>query len=146
MNWLFLKVIFSLCYSNSLNVFLLVFFPSSTYGGFPSLYSPLQSISIVYLFIIQPRSQVSVLLSSFSSFLWVVVVENTVQRSSLHYCGQESCCSAFNAVVATFLQDISVFLSLPCTLEVYLHCWTFLEGYPSQAEVHFTDIRQVWGG
>ena len=91
MNWLFLKVISSLYYSNFLNVFLLVFFPSSTYGGFPPLYSPLQSISIVHLFIIQPRTQVSVLLSNFSSFLWAVVVENTIQRSSSHWCGQESC-------------------------------------------------------
>ena len=49
-------------------------------------------------------------------------------------------------MVAAFPLDISVFLSLPCTSEVYLHCWNFLEGYPSQNEVHFTDIRQVRGG
>ena len=30
------------------------------------------------------------------------MVENTVQRSSPHYCGQESCCCAFNTVVVAF--------------------------------------------
>ena len=49
-------------------------------------------------------------------------------------------------MVATFSLDISVFLSLPCASEVYLHGWNFLEGYPSQDEVHFSDIRQVRGG
>ena len=113
---------------------------------FPPLYSPLWSIFFVHLFIIQLCTQVSVMLSSFSGFLWAVVVESTIQKSSPHKCGQESCCSAFNVVVAAFPLDISVFLSLLYTSEVYLHCWNFLEGYPSQNEVHFTDIRQVWGG
>ena len=58
-------------------------------------------------------------------FLRVKVIENTVQRSSPHKCGQESCCNAFNAVVAAFSQDISASLSLPCTLVVYLHHWNF---------------------
>ena len=85
MNWLFLKVSFSLCYSNSLSLFLcLYFFRSPSYGVSPPLYSPHQFILIVHLFIIQPCTQVSVLLSSFSGFLWAVVVENTVQRSSPH--------------------------------------------------------------
>ena len=44
-------------------------FRSPSYGGFPPLYSPLQAISILHLFIIQPCTQVSVLLSSFSGFL-----------------------------------------------------------------------------
>ena len=48
--------------------------------------------------------------------------------------------------VAAFPQDISVFLSLPCASEVYLYCWDFLEGYPSQGEVRLTDNRQVRGG
>ena len=56
------------------------------------------------------------------------MIENTVQRSSPHKCGQESCCNAFNAVVAAFSQDISASLSLPCTLVIYLHLWNFLEG------------------
>ena len=49
-------------------------------------------------------------------------------------------------MVAAFPLDISVFLSLPCASEVYLQGWNFLEGYPSQDEIHFTDIRQVRGG
>ena len=61
-------------------------------------------------------------------FLGVKVVENTVQRSSPYLCDQESYCNAFNAVVAVFSLDISVFLSLPCTFEVYLRRWSFLEG------------------
>ena len=79
MNWLFLKVSSSLCYSNSLSLFLcLYFFKFTSYGVSPPLYSPYQFIPIVYLFIIQPYTQVFVLLSSFSGFLWAVVVENTV--------------------------------------------------------------------
>ena len=35
-------------------------------------------------------------------FLGVKVINNTVQRSTPHKCGQESCCNAFNAVVAAF--------------------------------------------
>ena len=66
--------------------------------------------------------------SQLFDFLGVKVIENTVQRSSPHKCGQESCCNAFNAVVATFSQDISASLSLPCTLVIYLHIWNFLEG------------------
>ena len=49
-------------------------------------------------------------------------------------------------MVATFPLDISMFLSLPYASEVYLHGWNFLESYPSQDEVHVTDICQVRGG
>ena len=49
-------------------------------------------------------------------------------------------------MVVAFPQDISVFLSFPCAPEVYLRCWNFLEGYPSQAQDHLIDIRQVQGG
>ena len=56
------------------------------------------------------------------------MIENTIQRSFPHKCGQESCCNAFNAVVAAFSKDISAFLSLPCTFVIYLHLWNFLEG------------------
>ena len=68
------------------------------------------------------------LLSQLFDFLGVKVIQNTVQRSSPHKCGQESCCNAFNAVVAAFSQDMSASLSLPCTLVSYLHLWNFLEG------------------
>ena len=74
------------------------------------------------------------------------MVANTVQRSFPHSCGQESCCNAFNVVVAAFSLDISVFLSLPCTFEVYLCCWSFLEGGLEQDEAHFIDICQIRGG
>ena len=46
-------------------------------------------------------------------------------------------------MVAAFPQYISVFLSFPCSSEVYLHRWNFLEGYISQGEVDLTDICQV---
>ena len=68
------------------------------------------------------------LLSQLFDFLRVKVIQNTVQRSSPHKCGQESCCNAFNAVVAAFSQDISASLPLPCTLVSYLHLQNFLEG------------------
>ena len=49
----------------------------------------------------------------------------TVQGSSPHKCNQKNCCSAFNAVVAAFLLDISVYLfffvrawSLSLSLEI----------------------------
>ena len=74
------------------------------------------------------------------------MVVNTVQRSSPHKCGQESCCDVFNAVVVAFSLDISVFLSLPCTFEVYLRRWSFLEGGLEQDEAHFIDICQIRGG
>ena len=52
--------------SNSLPIFLYSYFRSPSYGGFLTLYSLLQAISIVHLFIIQPCTQVSVLLNNFS--------------------------------------------------------------------------------
>ena len=85
MKWLFLKVSSSLCYSNSLSLFLcLYFFRSPSYGVSPPLYNHHKFIPIVHLFIIQPCTQVFVLLSTFSGFLWEVVVENTIQRSYPH--------------------------------------------------------------
>ena len=44
-------------------------FRSPNYGGFLMLYNLLQAVSIVHLSLIQPCTQVSVLLSSFSGFL-----------------------------------------------------------------------------
>ena len=41
-------------------------------------------------------------LSQLFDFLGVKMIFNTVQGSSPHKCGQESCCNAFNAVVAAF--------------------------------------------
>ena len=48
-------------------------------------------------------------------------------------------------MVAAFPQDISALLSFPCSSEVYLRHWNFLEGYISQGEVDLTDICQVRG-
>ena len=39
-----------------------------------------------------------------------------------------------------------MFLSLPCTFEVYLRRWSFLEGCLEQDEAHFIDICQIQGG
>ena len=64
----------------------------------------------------------------FFDFLGIKITFNTVQGSSPHKCGQESSCGAFNAVVATFSQDISASLSLPYALVIYLYLWNFLEG------------------
>ena len=49
-------------------------------------------------------------------------------------------------MVAAFSLDISVFLSLPYTFEVYLRRWSFLEGRLEQDEAHSIDICQIRGG
>ena len=49
-------------------------------------------------------------------------------------------------MTAAFSQDISVFLSLLYTSDVYPRCCNVLEAYPSQEKAHLTDIRQVRGG
>ena len=80
---LFLEVSSLLCYSNSLSIISLLIFSISSYGGFLTLYSLFQAISIVHLFIIQPCTQLSVLLSIFSGFLWTVVLK-ILFRGLLH--------------------------------------------------------------
>ena len=80
---LFLEVSSSLYYSNSLSIISLLIFSISSYGGFLTLYSLFQAISIVHLFIIQPCTQLSVLLSIFSGFLWTVVLK-ILFRGLLH--------------------------------------------------------------
>ena len=96
------------------------------------------SLVLVFLF----------LLSQLFDFLGVKVIQNTVQRFSPHKCGQESCCNAFNAVVAAFSQDISASLSLPCTLVIYIHLWNFLEGglrgSRGSPHRHMPDPRRVF--
>ena len=82
--------------------------------------------------------------------LWLSVNSSgwayTVQRSSSHKCGQESCCNTFNAVVVAFPLDISVFLSSPYVPEVYPYRWSLLEGYLSHSGACSTDIRPVREG
>ena len=67
----------------------------------------------------------------------------TVQGSSPHKCGQKSCCNAFNAMVAVFSLDISVFLSSSYMPEVYLHYWKLLEGHLSHPGTYLTDICPI---
>ena len=70
----------------------------------------------------------------------------TVQKSSPHKCGQKSCCSAFNVVVAVFPLDIFVFLSSPYVPEVYPHRRRLLDDHLSHPGTCLIDIRPVRGG
>ena len=65
----------------------------------------------------------------------------TVQGSFPHKCGQRSCCSAFNAVIAAFLLDISVFLSSSYVPEVHPYHWKFLEDHLSRPSICLIDIH-----
>ena len=76
----------------------------------------------------------------------MVVVETTLFRGFFsHKCAQKSCCSAFNAVIAAFSLDISVFLSSPYVPEVYPHRWILLEGHQSHQDTRVTDIYPIRG-
>ena len=70
----------------------------------------------------------------------------TVQGSSPHKCGQKSCFSAFNAVVAAFLLDISVSLSFLYAPKVHPYHWTFLEGHLSHPSTCLTNIHPIREG
>ena len=122
------RLYFSRCYSSYFLMFLL-FLPC------PFLLKVLLHYIVLHCSILSSTCLSSSLVLEFLflfsqlfDFLGVKVIQNTVQRSSLHKCGQESCCNAFNAVVAAFFQNISASLSLPCTLVSYFHLWNFLEG------------------
>ena len=124
----FFRLCSSRCYSNSSFLFFL-------FLSCPLLLEVLLHYIVLHCLILSttclPSSLVLEFLSLFSQlfdFLGVKVIENTVQRSFPHKCGQESCCNAFNAVVAHFSQDISASLSLPCTFVIYLHLRNFLKG------------------
>ena len=84
---------------------------------------------------------------SHQAFLWLSVngdgCDYTVQESSPHKCGQKNYCSAFNAVVAAFLLDISVFLSFSYAPEVHPYRWTFLEGHLSCPSTCLIDIHPI---
>ena len=81
-------------------------------------------------------------------FLGIKIPVTTVQGSSPHKCGQESSCAAFNAVVAAFSPDISVSLSLPYALVIYLHLWNFPESGLRESRGpshrHTSDPRRVF--
>ena len=70
----------------------------------------------------------------------------TVHGSYSHKCGQKSCCSAFNVVVAVFLLDISVFLSSSYAPDVHPYRWTFLEGHLSCPSTCLTNIHPIREG
>ena len=124
----FFRLCSSICYSNSSLMFFL-------FLSWSLILEVLLHYIVIHCSILSSTCLSSSLVLEFPflllqlfDFLRVKVIENTVQRSSPHKCGQESCCNAFNAVVAAFSQDISASLSLPCALVIYLHLWDFLEG------------------
>ena len=59
---------------------------------------------------------------------------------------QKSCYSAFNAVVAAFFLDISIFLSSLYVPKVHPYCWTFLEGHLGHPRACLTDINPIREG
>ena len=135
----------SSCYSNSFSL-LFFYIPSSFfhYGGSFTLYSFLLG-HLDRTLIHHLNLYLSICLVK--RLLWLSVNgggwDYTVQGSSPHKCGQKSCCSAFNAVVAAFPLDISVFLSSSYVLKVYLHCWKLLEGHLSHLGTCLIDIRPI---
>ena len=82
--------------------------------------------------------------------LWLFVNgggwECTVQGSSSHKYGQKGCCSAFNAVITTFLLDIFVFLSSSYVPEVHFYRWKFLKGHLSCLATCLTNVHSIWEG
>ena len=85
-------------------------------------------------------------MSYYAPFLALCERWYTVQGSSPHKCGQKSCCSAFNAVVAAFPLGISVFLSSPYVPEVYPYRWRLLEGHLSHSGTCLSGIRPIRKG
>ena len=117
-----------------------------------------RSYSIIYSFIVRSYRPLvchlawylsfPLLLPQLFGFLGVKMILNTVQGSSPHKCGQESCCGAFNAVAAAFAQDISASLSLPRASTICLHLQNFLEaglrGSRGLFHRHTPDPRRVY--
>ena len=120
--------------------------PSLFSGGFTLLYSHPPFNPTVHLSTFWPHTRVFL---SFPTAFWF-----SGSKSGCKHCSEVfstlmrpgSCCTAFNAVVAAFSLDISVFLSLSCTFEVYLRRWSFLECGLEQDRAHFIDICQIQGG
>ena len=119
-------------------------FRSLSYGGFFTLYSFL-SDHLNCTLVIHRNLHLSACL--IKHFLWLSVHSGswdcTIQGSSPHKCGQKSCCSAFNAMVAAFLLDISTFLSSSYVLEVRPYRWTFLEGHLSHLRACAIDVNLI---
>ena len=143
------RLYFSRCYSSYFLMFLLFLFSS------PLLLEGLLHYIVLHCSIPSSTCLSSSLVLEFPfllpqlfDFLRVKMIFNTVQGSSPHKCGQESCCNAFNAVVAAFSWDISVSLSLPYALVIYLHLWNFLESGLRESRGpshrHTSDPRRVF--
>ena len=145
---LFLKD--STMFSATVTLFLLfsnVFSDPPLMGGFFTLYSFLSDY-LDRILVIHRNLHLSA--CPIRHFLWLSVHggnwDGIVQGSSPHKCGQKSCCSAFNAVIAAFLLDISTFLSSSYVLEVRPYRWTFLESHPSRLCACLIDVNPIREG
>ena len=84
-------------------MFSFLFFQSPYYGGSLTLYILPWVILFLHLLIIWAFTRMPVPSNTLSGFSVSIGSQgNTVQGSSQHKCGQESSCSAFNAVIVAF--------------------------------------------
>ena len=84
-------------------MFSFLFFRSPSHGGSLTLYIPFWVILFLHLLIIWAFTRMPVPSNTLSGFSVSCGSQgNTVQGSSQHKCGQESSCSAFNAVIVAF--------------------------------------------
>ena len=142
---LFLKA--NTTFSATVTLFLSLFtmsFLSSSYGGSFTLHSfLLDHLDRTFVNHLNLYSSIC----HIRHFLWLSMNgggwDYTVQGSFPHKWGQKSCCSVFNAVVAAFLLDISVFLSSSYVPEIYPYRWKFLEGHLSRPSTCLTDIHPI---
>ena len=142
---LFLKDSSTLCYSSSLSIFLYCFSDPPLIEGL-SHYIEFSKSSPSYS-------------CSSSNFVLKYV---SYQASSLALCEQQWLrilfrgllhINAARKVAAVHLMwwwqlfsKIFLYPSSPYVLEVYPHCWSLLEDYPSYLDACSTDIRSVRGG
>ena len=149
MRWTIVKFTISesWCYNNSSSLLFFYLLRSLPYGGSYTLYSfllgHLNHTLVHYL-----NLYLSICL--IKHLFWLSVNDGswdyTVQGSSSYKCGQKNCCSAFNAVIATFFLDIFIFLSFSYVPEVYPHYWKLLENHLSYPGICLTDIRPIREG
>ena len=125
----------------------LSFFDPLLYGGFFTLYSFLLD-HLDCTLVHHLNLYLSICLVK--HLLWFSVNgggwDYTVQGSFPHKCDQKSCCSAFNAVVAAFPLDISIFLSSSYVFEVYPHRRRLLEDHLNYPDACLTNIRAIREG
>ena len=127
--------------------FTIFFFSSLSYEGFFTLYNfLLDHLDRTLVHHLNLHSSICLI----KYILWLSMNDGgwdyTIQGSSPHKCGQKSWCSAFNAMVAAFFLDISVFLSSSYVLEVYPHRWRLLEGHLNYSGTCLTDIHPIREG